>query len=537
MVPNFTQDTRFTGVHFRDCLMTGFSMAAEGEFAFVIAVYVFDEGLISTQLYSSIVLAILLSTIFPPFLLRFTINHYTKKAEKAVADAAQAELDRLDGRSKLEADLVEAIKKHSTFFLCIQTQSESSWGLMHKILSRMQDLGLEIIDHRSWHPRGINTTVVNEIYCKGNIDPDSLANDDETDILKAKMEEVKAGLLEAINQPDVARVRVQRWYPGVVEELVEEVEVKKGSKRKTISVQERLLTEAASNLEKKRQFQMTVTKEKTIDEILKSEDIQQNASEGKELVDKMPENPERVVAAEGLPLEQPKPRARRVRQRMHSSPVVGGGLFEDNTLGTQRTGADVTKSVFKRVDAKLAAEESKDEAVAHSAADLESQVQGTAAAAAAAGKPRPRTRRKMLSVPVRGAGGLFGAPEPSEDDDRAWASFEDFRRQHKKKHDQFFAKKGPSGIPAEIHVEGEVFKIRISQETLDNLRKGASGQMVSGNVFGVTMASEDAPVVNMLHGFVRSPPTHLGKITEEASSVAPSDMSEDDPEERKNGKM
>jgi hypothetical protein len=34
MVPNFTQDTRFTGVHFRDCLMTGFSMAAEGEFAF-----------------------------------------------------------------------------------------------------------------------------------------------------------------------------------------------------------------------------------------------------------------------------------------------------------------------------------------------------------------------------------------------------------------------------------------------------------------------------------------------------------------------
>jgi hypothetical protein len=134
-------------------------------------------------------------------LLRFTINHYTKKAEKAVADAAQAELDRLDGRSKLEADLVEAIKKHSTFFLCIQTQSESSWGLMHKILSRMQDLGLEIIDHRSWHPRGINTTVVNEIYCKGNIDPDSLANDDETDILKAKMEEVKAGLLEAINQP------------------------------------------------------------------------------------------------------------------------------------------------------------------------------------------------------------------------------------------------------------------------------------------------------------------------------------------------
>jgi hypothetical protein len=44
LVPNFTQDKRFTGIHFRDCLMTGFSMAAEGEFAFVIAVYSVSNG-------------------------------------------------------------------------------------------------------------------------------------------------------------------------------------------------------------------------------------------------------------------------------------------------------------------------------------------------------------------------------------------------------------------------------------------------------------------------------------------------------------
>lgn len=51
--------------------------------------------------------------------------------------------------------------------------------------------------------------------------------------------------------------------------------------------------------------------------------------------------------------------------------------------------------------------------------------------------------------------------------------------------------------------------------------------MVSGNVFGVTMASEDAPVVNMLHGFVRARP-QLGKITEEAVSGAPSEISEEE---------
>lgn len=199
MVPNFTQDKRFTGVHFRDCLMTGFSMAAEGEFAFVIAVFSVDAGLISTELYASVVLAVLLSTIIPPFLLRFTINHYNQKAEKAIAAAAQAELERLDGESKSEHDLVEAIKKNATFFFCIQTQSESTWGLMHKIMNCMKGLGLEVIDHRSWHPRGINTTLVNEIYCEGSIDPEVLMNGES--VMETKIEEVKTKLLEAIDQP------------------------------------------------------------------------------------------------------------------------------------------------------------------------------------------------------------------------------------------------------------------------------------------------------------------------------------------------
>lgn len=313
--------------------------------------------------------------------------------------------------------------------------------------------------------------------------------------------------------------------------------MKKGSKRKNLTVQERLLTEAASNLERKRQFQTTVTKEHTLEEILSIKDVQYSGTDEKGKVDleTLPEVSEGVVAVEGLPVEQPKPRTRRVRQKMRSSPVVGGGLFEDSTLGTQRTGADVSKSVHKRQELV----DSKDGELASTAVeDVESQLTGTSCPAPSTSevnqpKPRPRTRRKMLSVPVRGAGGLFGVPEPSDEDQRA--AFEDFRRQHEKKRDQFFAKQGPSGIPAEMHVEGEIFKIRISQETLDNLRKGATGQMVNGSVFGVTMASEDAPVVNMLHGYVRAPP-QLGKITEEAISEAPSEMSEDGcSAEHKNG--
>lgn len=321
-----------------------------------------------------------------------------------------------------------------------------------------------------------------------------------------------------------------------MQEVVEEVEVSKTTKKDAkLSVHERLLTEATKNLEKKQQFQMTVTKEKTVEELLKTEEVATSES-------KIPEVPEAVVAVEGLPVEEPKkPRTRRIRQRMRSSPVVGGGLFEDSVYGTQRTGADVTKSVFKRQEEVDAKEEEAKKAKPLSG-DLESQVPGgptppsssdpSPTAPSTEPKPRPRLRKKMLSVPVRGAGGLFGAAEPSEDDQRA--TFESFRKQHEKKRDQFFAKQGPSGIPAEIHVEGEVIKVRISQETLDNLRKGASGQMVSGNVFGVTMASEDAPVVNMLHGYVRAPPA-LGKITEEAASAAASEVSEDAADEANGG--
>ena len=51
LVPNFTQSASFTNHHLRDCLITGFSMAAEGEFAFVIAVFSVDTGILVLYLF------------------------------------------------------------------------------------------------------------------------------------------------------------------------------------------------------------------------------------------------------------------------------------------------------------------------------------------------------------------------------------------------------------------------------------------------------------------------------------------------------
>ena len=67
---------RWNGVHLRDCAVVGFSMAGEAEFAFIVAVFGVTEKLIPSDLYASIVLAILLSTILSPLFLRTTLAIY-----------------------------------------------------------------------------------------------------------------------------------------------------------------------------------------------------------------------------------------------------------------------------------------------------------------------------------------------------------------------------------------------------------------------------------------------------------------------------
>jgi hypothetical protein len=332
MVPNFTQSKHFTGLHLRDCLITGFSMAAEGEFAFVIAVFAVDNELINKDLYASVVLAVLLSTIIPPFLLKFTIGYYNRQAHETVRKLAneemelqhdleseQAEPADLEGISKeeREAKLAGEIRNQRAVFLCIQTQSEASWGLLHLMMATVAKLGLDIIDHRSWHPRGINTTLVNEIYCKDKIaiTGRGLAQS----VLEERMQEIKEALEKTIKQPETSKTQVSRWFPGVVEEIVERVDHKeKVPGKKVLSLEQRLLREASTELDKKQNMQMHVTHERSVEEILAG----------------MQKEPDLPAVEEGVaaPLKE-APRAKRAprhRQKMRSTPVVGGGLFGES---------------------------------------------------------------------------------------------------------------------------------------------------------------------------------------------------------------
>mmetsp|Transcript_10833 Transcript_10833/g.14344 ORF Transcript_10833/g.14344 Transcript_10833/m.14344 type:complete len:780 (+) Transcript_10833:171-2510(+) len=424
LVPNFTQAKRFTGFHLRDCLATGFSMAAEGEFAFVIAVYAVDNGLIDKDLYASVVFAVLLSTIFPPFLLRYTINYYNKKSEELVRKAAEEELQLDDvetGDGRADA-LAEGIKKKLTVFVVIQTRSEAKWGLLNALMNQMNLLGLDVIDHRSWHPRGVNTTLVNEVYAK------CIFKEDAKDAVDEKFQEIKDSLVETMDQPG-AKVKVQRWYPGVVKEITEKIN-SRGSgppQEVKLNLEERLLSEATVELEKHRDMQTMVTQRKSVKEIMAE------IGEGSAVMEES--------AAQQNEGGKPKPR-RRIRQKMRSTPVVGASLF-----GEGDDKSEYTESVD----------------IAKDTGPLGMKT-----------KVRPFDRR--------------------------------------------------NGHSAEIVVNGEVFNIRVNDETLSGLRKGFSGDMLDSrgiSVNGMTIQPDSSNVVGMLQGFVRN--EGLARVEED--SVAESDIS------------
>jgi len=286
MVPNFTREKKFTGNHLRDCLIVGCSMAAEGEFAFVIAAYSVAEGLIDKDLYSSIVFAILLSTIIAPFSLRFTITYFNKRAMAAVLRAEEEMTHQLSGGKGVDDVLTSGILEGTTIFYCINTTSHAAWGTLPSLMSSLFELELEVIDHRSWHTR-FESTVINEVYAKGVLKKD-VPVESQIEIIEQKVK-------SAISQPDSV-VSVTRWTPGVVDEIVDSEHGGVPAQ----NVAERVAKEAQKNLDRSEH------KDTQKDEILSSF----------------------ANSEVGAPIRT-RPRPKRVK--IVSTPIGGGDMFTGGT--------------------------------------------------------------------------------------------------------------------------------------------------------------------------------------------------------------
>lgn len=458
LVPNFNNADKYRGLHLRDCLITGCSMAAEGEFAFVIAVFSKDAGLISDDLYASIVLAVLISTIIPPFALRYTISHFNKIAERMVQEAEEKERRRagsVDDTLELtpeeqEKRLRENIEANKVIFLCIQIQCASTWGLIPKIISTLSKLGLEVIDNRSWHPRGVDSTLMTEIFVEDDmfLHQGEPGEGDEEHVLTVdeRIEAVNEAMTTSIRQPG-AKVKVTRWFPGVLQSIVEEVKSKSSvSKKVTMgdtmgkSVRDMLAGEATKTLENKRILQVTATQGKSLREIKKEMGIPEESSAVPSGGAGDTSGTTTLASVAEIPgaAAPPATTRRRVRQKMRSTPVTGGSLFDDNQSS--------------------AADEFKDHK-----------------AAAAGGK---------------GGGGKSHA---------------------------FAGMQG--GQSAELVVGGEVFKIRVMPETVHRIRSGYSGELLDDS--SVRFSQKDVPIEHRLTGFVRTSglQTITEDMSETASAV------------------
>ena len=72
----------------------------EAEFALVVALHCINEDVIDQSLYSSIVLAILLSTVIAPFSLRYTINKYSARGKLSMSISGNDKLKELEAEIK-----------------------------------------------------------------------------------------------------------------------------------------------------------------------------------------------------------------------------------------------------------------------------------------------------------------------------------------------------------------------------------------------------------------------------------------------------
>merc|ERR1719422_2386896 len=150
-------------------------------------------------------LAVLLSVIYSPYALTLTIAYYNKKQQKDM----DAHLKQYDNTNL-----------HPLYF-SINTKSRGSWGHQDKILKKLFNLNLEIIDFRSWHAPEYNTThhmplTKDSFYIQDMetaLPPSRHLDAHEKSVLLDRVKVIRAELRAVLGESAV--ISIKRWLPGV----------------------------------------------------------------------------------------------------------------------------------------------------------------------------------------------------------------------------------------------------------------------------------------------------------------------------------
>merc|ERR1719297_291197 len=191
--------------HPKEIGIVGFSMSAWGEFAFILATASYAAGAMDDESFAAVLLAVLLSVIYSPYALTLTISYYNKKQQKD-----------MDAHLKQYEDT----NLHPLYF-AINTKSRGSWGHQDKILKKLFNLNLEIIDFRSWHAPEHNTThhmpfTKDSFYIQDMdtaLPPTKHLDAHEKSVLLARVKVIRAELRDALGEAAV--ISIKRWLPGV----------------------------------------------------------------------------------------------------------------------------------------------------------------------------------------------------------------------------------------------------------------------------------------------------------------------------------
>ncbi|GAX16357.1 hypothetical protein FisN_27Lh071 [Fistulifera solaris] len=125
--------------YFRDVIVTSLSMACRGEFNVIVAAYALSEGLFVPEIYSAVMFAIMFGCIIAPLVLTRVLKYYNKLSA-----------GYLKGKHRIER-IGNTDDGYRPLFLAIQSRTPVHWNLHESFQNVLEEMGLVIIDHRSWH--------------------------------------------------------------------------------------------------------------------------------------------------------------------------------------------------------------------------------------------------------------------------------------------------------------------------------------------------------------------------------------------------
>ena len=188
-------------------LMVGFSMSTWGEYAFIFATSAYGSGILDEVTFSSSLLAVLMSIVFPPYFLKLTNTYYKRKKDRLMNEARDKSMSTTDN--------------HPVYF-CINVGCKGGWGHQDKLLKCIFELSLELIDFRVKHDSQHNYThhipyVQNVFYCLDTtltLPPTKNIDNKDKISLKHRCQEIKLAIIDAIHN-NKAKINIMRWLPGV----------------------------------------------------------------------------------------------------------------------------------------------------------------------------------------------------------------------------------------------------------------------------------------------------------------------------------